>query len=259
MSRCANRKLLPRRKEFQMKQLVVIPIFWGASWRPPATPRSFLGGRRLTGAVEDVLGAGDNSFSYIDINGALWLIMHNFWYFRGLAEYGIEPGWVYPSHIVEEGPSHRTFGGDDCWQVLDNVVVEGDVPAPSSWDENIKALYAVFVEPGHYETDPNHFGWNDPYRDGASKVWVTANSDLAGGIETYAHEMVEGATGIQIADGPEENGPCGGKVVIDHLRLPTYWSEKLQACWPSDHAVFLAESLHSPEIVVFEEFHVLVR
>jgi len=90
-------------------------------------------------------------------------------------------------------------------------------------------------------------------------VWVTANSDLAGGIETYAHEMVEGATGKQIADGPEENGPCGGKVVIDHLRLPTYWSEKLQACWPSDHAVFLAESLHSPEIVVFEEFHVLVR
>jgi hypothetical protein len=206
-----------------------------------------------------VLGAGDNDFSYIDINGSLWLITRNNWYMRGLVEYGIEPGYIHPGYILDDEPSDP-FTMDQCWATIDKVVADGEVPAPDSWDAGIvKALYSLFVQRGHAYADPNIFGYNDPYTDGASKVWVTANSDLAGGIETFAHEMIEGSTGKQIADSKALGGPCGENVVLDHLRLPSYWSEKLGACWPTEHAVFLAESFHTSDISAFEEFHPLVK
>jgi len=133
------------------------------------------------------------------------------------------------------------------------VVKDGDVPAPNSWDKAFSPLYTLFVEPGSSFSDPNTFGRNDAYSDGASKAWVTANSNLAGGIHTFAHEMVEGSSGSRdIADKP----PCGGDVVLGGLTLPTYWSEKLGACWPSREAVLLAESIPSVAIDDLKNVHI---
>lgn len=221
-----------------LKQLVVIPIYWGSRWRPPRDPRE----RAL-------------HFTWVDMNSAMWAIMANSWYLRGLEEYGVAPGFVHPGHIVDDEPPKdpESFSDAQCWETIDRVVKDGDVPAPDSWDKTFSPLYTLFVEPGSSFSDPNIFGRNDAYSDGASKAWVTANSDLAGGIHTFAHEMVEGSSGSRdIADKP----PCGGDVVLGGLTLPTYWSEKLGACWPSREAVLLAESIPSVAIDDLKNVHV---
>jgi hypothetical protein len=213
-----------------LKRLVVIPVYWGLWWRPPKDRRA----RAL-------------HFTWVDINSAMWAIMGNSWYLRGLEEYGVAPGFIHPGYIVDEGPPKppANFSDDQCWSVIEEVVKDGNVPAPESWDDAVSPLYTLFVEPGSYYSDPNTFGRNAAYMDGASKAWVTANSDLSGAIHTYAHEMVEGSSGNRgIADKP----PCGEDVVLGGLTLPTYWSEKLRACWPSHEAVLLAESI--PKVAI---------
>jgi hypothetical protein len=215
-----------------LKRLVIVPIYWGSHWRPPSDPRE----RTLR-------------FTWIDINAAMWSIMGNAWYLRGLEEYGIAPGSVHPGHILDEEPpkSPASFSIEQCWETIDKVVANGHVPAPESWDDDLSPLYTLFVEPGSYYSDPNIFGSNDAYRAGASRAWVTANSNLAGAVHTFAHEMVEGSSGRrQIADMP----PCGEDVVLNGLTLPTYRSERLGACWPSRDAVFIAESI--PKVAIEE-------
>jgi len=197
------------------KKLTVVPIYWGSKWLPPEDPRM----RKLT-------------FTWHDINAAMWTIMRS-WYMLGLAEYGVAPGEVHPGYVITdaEAPAPATFDDNQCWTKINDTISAGHVPPKSAWDDTHKVMHALFLEPGSAFTDPNVFGKNNK---SAVQVWVTANSDLAGAIETYAHEMVECSAGKEIAD------PCQPNTeVIDGLRLPTYRSEQLNSCWPTHEAVLL--------------------
>jgi hypothetical protein len=195
--------------------LVVVPIYWGAKWLPPSDKRM----RRL-------------SFTLLDLNSAMWTIMRS-WYMLGLKDYGILPGTVHTGYAIQDpaDPSPQDFDPATCWAKINDVIAAGHVPQPDAWGDDHKVLYSLFLEPGSACSDPNIFGENDKQH---LHVWVTANSDLAGAIDTYAHEMVEGSSGDEIAD------PCKpNTVVIDGLRLPTYHSKTLNACWPTEEALLL--------------------
>jgi hypothetical protein len=196
------------------KELVIVPIYWGSKWLPPADKRF----RKLT-------------FTWIDINAAMWTIMRS-WYMLGLEEYGVLPGLVYPGHIIEDAndPPPQTFEISDGFDKIDQVIAAGDVPQRDAWGDDHKVLYVLFFAPESYCSNPNLFGYNN-HKD---EAWVTANSDLAGAIEFYAHEMVEGSSGEEIAD------PCQPRtVIIDQVRLPMYRSNALNTCWPTEEAVLL--------------------
>jgi hypothetical protein len=116
--------------------------------------------------------------------------------------------------------------------VIDRAISAKSVEAPAVYDQpalvgaRYRTVYSLFVAPDHYYTDPNIFGknWTD-YRPGAAASWVTSNSDLAGAIETFAHELIEGGSGAQIADDCETE-----TFELDGIRLPKY---KVDGnCWP---------------------------
>ena len=204
--------------------LVVVPIYWGSEWNDP----------RMHPLQPEL------AINWINVNAAMWTIMRS-WYMLGLAEYGVSPGLVHPGYIIQDpaDPPPQTFDPESpsdpvltspCWTKTNDVIAAGHVPPPETWP-NDKVLYTLFFQPGSACSDPNIFGQNDKTH---VHTWVTANSDLAGVIETYAHEMVEASSGQEIAD------PCRrDKIVIDGLRLPKYRSNTLNACWPTVEAILL--------------------
>ena len=204
------------------KKLVIVPIYWGSKWLPSSDPR-----------MQPL--HPESAITWINMNSAMWTIMRS-WYMLGLQDYGVLPGLVHPGYIIKDSEAvpPQTFTNDPqgaAWTTIDAVIDASQVPPPDAWGPDYKALYALLFEPGCANTDPNLFGYNDKAR---LHVWVTANSDLAGAIEFFAHEMVEASSGQEIAD------PCQpNTVVIDGLRLPLYRSQTLNACWPTEEAILL--------------------
>lgn len=201
-----------------MKKLAVVPIYWGSKWLPP------------TGVMQPL--RPEEAITWIHMNSAMWTIMRS-WYMLGLADYGVEPGLVHPGYVIRETedspPPPPTFESLQCWRKINDVIAGGLVPQPDAWGDDYKVLYSLFLQPGSRFTNPNRFGENlkkEVY------CWVTANSDLPGVIEFYAHEMLEASSNEEMAD------PCQPEtVVIDGLRLPTYKSKTLNTCWPTREAV----------------------
>jgi|SRR5439155_16844582 len=202
------------------KKLAVVPIYWGSKWLPP------------TGVMRPL---HPEQINWINMNTAMWTIMRS-WYMLALADYGIEPGLVHPGCLLqttEDQPAPPpTFDPLACWFQITNVVEGGLVPKPDAWGDDFKVFYCLFLQPGSACSNPTTFGQNDKER---VHAWVTANSDLPGAIETYAHEMLEASSGVEMAD------PCkkaaNPTVIIDGLRLPTYLSKTLNTCWPTQEAV----------------------
>ncbi len=191
-------------------QLYVVPIFWGQSW------------------------IGHTPYNCFDVLENVTTIMSGR-YLDGLAEYGIAAGGAASFGAVLHVPDSEIpnpFHDEDCWGVIDRAISAKSVEAPAVYDQpalvgaRYRTIYSLFVAPSHYYTDPNIFGknWTD-YRPGAAATWVSSNSDLAGAIETFAHELIEGGSGAQIADDCETE-----RFELDGIRLPKY---KVDGnCWP---------------------------
>jgi hypothetical protein len=216
------------------KKLVVIPIYWGSKWLPSTGPMRPL----------------QPEINWINVNAAMWTIMRS-WYMLGLQDYGVLPGIVHPGLIIEDSeavpPASFTNDQDGAaWSTMYAVIDAGRVPPPDAWGNDYIPLYALMFAPGSACTNGD-FGYNlsfsnllaAPESSGVG-VWVTANSDLAGAIETFAHEMVEGASGQQIADACQP-----ATAIIDGLKLPLYQSKTVNACWPTQDALELHRGFES--------------
>jgi hypothetical protein len=212
------------------RKLVVIPLFWGPKWSPKRTVF-----RSLTPDVNAV-----------NMISGMWTVMRS-WYMEGLLYYGIEPGFVHPGTKLQDAPP-PLFKDDDCWNRIDQAIGDEQVPQPDDFGPEFWAHYAIFPQPvSKLVSNPDGiFGRNKGYHEG-SEAWSTANSDLAGGIEYFAHEMVEGVSPND-RDIVDECYPKG-KVVINGLTLQKYaiwefrddpgpWLPALhRVCWPDDEAV----------------------
>jgi len=198
-------------------QLLVVPIFWG--WEIPPSNNS--------------------PFNVFDVLRGVIDIMDSH-YFDGLASYGLAAGGAYDyGATVPAGYKlPNPFTDQNCWDIIDRAIRENWVRPPEYYDNagNIinkyRTVYTLFVAPGHAFTDPNIFGRNSKqYRPGAGACWVTSNSDLAGGLGTFAHELIEAGTQAEIAD------PCAKDPTfyLNGVRLPKY--QVAGACWPDDKTI----------------------
>ena len=191
-------------------KLLVVPIMWGDSWRTH-TP-----------------------YDLFDVLRCVLSIMSSH-YLDGLGEYNIAPGgaFEYGAFLADPaGEVPNPFGDGDCWKTIDRAIDKNLVKSPAEYDQpapvgaRFRTVYALFIAPNHYYTDPNVFGknWTD-YRPGAAAAWVSCNSNLAGAVTTFAHELIEGGSGAQIADDCETES-----FSLDGLLLPKYKVDGV--CWP---------------------------
>jgi hypothetical protein len=199
-------------------QLLVVPIFWG--W--------------------DVPPSSSSPFNLFDMLVGVIDIMDSH-YLDGVTAYGLAAGgaYEYGATVPAGYPVPNPFTDQNCWDIIDLAIAENWVQNPGYYDNltplipKYRAVYTLFVAPGHYYTDPNIFGRNSKqYRPGASACWVTTNSDLAGGLSTFAHELIEAGTQAEIAD-PCEKDP---DFYLNGVRLPKY--QVNGACWPDDKTIF---------------------
>lgn len=223
------------------KKLAVVPIYWGSKWLPASTAA------QKVAEIEARTLLGREQINWINLNAAMWTIMRS-WYMLGFAEYGIEPGMVHPGYVLRDAEDQPppTFDANLCWFKINDVIAGGLVPAPDAWGDDYKVLYCLFLQPRSENTDRSVFGQNDK---NAVHAWVTANSDFPGVVETYAHEMVEASTGQEIADPCQRNTPA--TVMIDGLRLPLFFSNQLNTCWPTQQAIaaqraFVLQAISQP-------------
>jgi hypothetical protein len=202
------------------QQLVVVPVYWGQKWLP-GDPKM------------QPLNRSDG-IDWVKMNSAIWTVLTS-WYMTGLQDYGVIPGFAHPGLVDADSSPPNPFEDAAAWDKLEEVISSGSVPAPDAWGDDHKVLYSLFMEPGAAYVDPNIFGRNDKDR---VRVWVTANSDFPGVVETFAHELVECASHDEIAD------PCQPNTVeIRGLRLPKYHSKSLNTCWPTDEAMMAHRGL----------------
>lgn len=199
-------------------QLLVVPIYWGWPVPLPATA----------------------PFTVFDILKGIMAIVDSP-FLDGLAEYGIAARGAYAyGAIVPAGYKvPNPFTSQQCWDMIDRALNEKWVDQPVAYDtewpvlNRYRTVYTLFVAPGNYHDDPNIFGENSKtYRPGAAACWVTANSDLAGALGTFAHELVEGGSGHEIAD----DCANAGTFYLNGVRLPKYIVNG--SCWPDEATLF---------------------
>jgi hypothetical protein len=205
-----------------MQQLVVVPVYWGPKWLPGDPKMQPLD--------------RSQGIDWVKMNPAIWTILTS-WYMTGLQDYGLTAGFAHPGFVDADSSPPASFEDSFAWAKLDEVITSGRVPSPDAWGADYKVLYSLFMEPGSANKDANIFGRNDKDR---VRVWVTANSDFPGVVETFAHELIEGSSHDEIAD------PCQPNTVeIRGLRLPQYHSKSLNTCWPTEEAMEAHRGLES--------------
>ncbi len=200
-------------------QLVIVPIYWG--WNVPPLP--------------------SDSFTVFDVLREIVSLVGSH-LFDGMPAYGLAPTATYDYGATVPGsiPVPSTFTDDDCTAVLNRALSEGWVRKPdTAWNDILnplqqpfRAVYCLLIAPGHSFTDPNIFGKNyKQFRPQAAGCWATFNSDLAGGIQTLAHEIIEGGSGQEIVD------DCRNQIWYSNgVKLSKYKVNGV--CWPDDAQIF---------------------
>jgi hypothetical protein len=189
-------------------KVVIVPIFWGDAWNQGKGPIPWKG-------------------VYVDVQRVA-----RSYYLNGLAGHGLAPvAQVEPQILVPATQSQipNNFNADQIWKFLDGEIdTNRTVPPPGTWDQTkFRVYYGIAIAPNHANANPNHFGENNPYPGyrGVSAGYATANSDRPGVVETFWHEVIEGASGDQIGDACEKE-----KFPVDGIRVQRYFVDG--RCWP---------------------------
>ncbi|MES2222609.1 MAG: hypothetical protein V4587_16785, partial [Acidobacteriota bacterium] len=173
-------------------------------------------------------------------------------YLDGLASYGVSAGgfYEYGATVPAGYPLPNPFSDSDCAGIISRAISEKWVQTPQEYNgqqptgglfpdvaavlagPKFRVVYTLFLGPGNAYTDPNIFGKNTKQlMPEAASCWVTSNSDLAGSLSTFAHELIEAGSGEEIAD-PCQTQPS---FYLDGVRLPKY--QVNGACWPDEATI----------------------
>src|SRR5712671_2104093 len=212
-----------------VKQMIVIPIYWGEWWLP----------------------VRNNAYSWIELNGLLTTILGGK-YMDGLNQYGFGRGSIPGEYVYQKDPPANGFADSQMQWMFKNAIDGGFIPRPDSFDlATQQPFYARIVKPGveHLltttvdgklvERDPDvntgayHFGFTYDYGKGGSwggqACWVKADTTAVGTLGRLVHEMAEAYSGnAEIADRCEGHD----RVLVDGVPVPQYWSEADGGCWP---------------------------
>ena len=187
------------------RTIVIVPVFWGKAWLP-----------------------GNGPIPWTDVDADIRTVAGSY-YLAGLADHGLAAiATVQPAMVVQAAQDEipNPLKEQDVWGLLDGLIDNGTVQAPSHWDANqFRVYYGVAVAPGHADENPIHFGKNNKTYRGASAGYATANSDRAGVVQTYWHEVIEGAANDEIVDDCRAQ-----RIIAKGVRVSRY---KVRGrCWP---------------------------
>jgi hypothetical protein len=205
-----------------VKQLILIPIYWGEWWAPTRT----------------------NAYSWSDVNGAAAAVVGGR-YMDGLSQYGIGRGAVSKTYLCRVDPPAGSFSPSSVHRMLWTAIDSGYVAKPDEFDlQAQQPFYSVIVQPGagapaETARAAYHFEFSYDYGDGrepwiAQACWVRGDATAVGTVCRWVQEMAEACT--------EGHGDisdrCQGRppVLVDRVNVPQYWSVLDNACWPPPDA-----------------------
>jgi hypothetical protein len=218
-----------------VKQLILIPIYWGDWWYP----------------------ARHNAYNWLDVNGLVFSVLTGR-YMDGLNQYGIGRGFVGGQWVKKEDPIWAAgFGDSEMQAVFKEAIRGGWVHQPDDFDlATQQPFYALMVKPGveHLRdatpdgtvaqdtpdvgTGAYHFGFTYEYGDGrpnwnGQACWVKSGTSATETLGRLVHEMAEAYAGKEVSDLCQFQTP----VVVHGVTVPQYWSAADNSCWPpSDSA-----------------------
>jgi hypothetical protein len=206
-----------------MKQIVIVPIYWGDWWVP----------------------ARGSPYNWAEVNGLLQTVVGGR-YMDCLNQYGIGRGVVSKTYVYPLDPPSSGFSDPMRDWMFKTAINGGHVPAPTDYDLNTQEpFYCLIVKPGvEHLLDPSlapdvatgayHYPFLEQYWDGGTwpggqVCWVKGDSSISGTIQRIVHEMAEAySTAGEISDQCQSQGP----VVVDGITVPQYWSVADNACCP---------------------------
>lgn len=219
-----------------VKQLVLVPIYWGEWWVP----------------------ALGNSYNWAEVNGLLQTVVGGR-YTDYLNQYGMGRGYVSRTYVYPVDPPNSGFTDGMRDFVFRTAINDGHVYAPSDYDLNIQQpFYCLIVKPGvEHLLDPSlmpdvntgayHYNFNRSYWDsgrwGGQVCWVKGDSTSMGTMQRLVHEMAEAYSGVgEISDQCQSTG----LVSVDGLQVPQYWSVADNSCCPPADPIPLPPTPPSP-------------
>lgn len=226
-----------------IKQIVVIPIYWGQWWIPTA----------------------GNAYNWAEVNGLLQTVVGGR-YMDCLNQYGIGRGGVSTTYVHPLDPPELGFSDDMRDHMFRLAINGGHVPAPSDYDlARQQPFYCLVVKPGiehllapslapdvgtgayHYQFQPEY--WDDGTWPDGQVCWVKGDMTGGGTVQRLLHEMAEACSGAgEISDRCQSEDP----VVVDGVTVPQYWSVADNACRPvADPAV--SPPTHLPKVAVYAQ------
>lgn len=207
-----------------IKQIIIIPIYWGAWWVP----------------------AANNAYNWAEVNGLLQTAVGGR-YMDCLNQYGLGRGWVSTTHVYQLDPPVSGFSDYMRDYMFRTAIDGGHVPAPSDFDlARQQPFYCLIVKPGiehllapslapDINTGAYHYPFQSEYWAGGAwpggqVCWVKGDSTSQGTVQRVLHEMAEAYSAAgEISDKCASQGP----VVVDGVRVPQYWSVADNACCPT--------------------------
>ena len=211
------------RKGSAIKQIVVIPIYWGPWWIP----------------------AAGNAYNWAEVNGLLQTVVGGR-YMDYLNQYGVGRGNVSTTYVHPLDPPELGFS--DCMRdhMFRLAINGGHVPAPSDYDlARQQPFYCLLVKPGiehlrspslspDVNTGAYHYPFQPAYWDGGrwsdgQVCWVKGDMTVGGTVRRLLHEMAQACSGAgQISDRTRTADPAVG----DGVTVLQYWSVATDACQP---------------------------
>ncbi|PZS25387.1 MAG: hypothetical protein DLM59_20405 [Pseudonocardiales bacterium] len=198
-----------------VKQLILIPIYWGDWWMP------------IRG----------NAYNWADVNGPMAKVVTGR-YADGLIEYGYGRGTVSKTYLLHVDPPAGGLGDVLLRRTLRSAIDAGHVAGPDEFDlAEQQPCYALILAPdperdsvvtAQFEFDYDYGDGRDPWVGRAS--WVRGDVTAAGTVRRLARELAAVCTEGhgEVADRCRDGQP----VFVDRVSVPQYWSVAHNACWP---------------------------
>jgi hypothetical protein len=204
-----------------LREMTIHPIFWGDWWLP----------------------VRDNDYNWGDVFAAIYTAVTGR-YMDELNQYNIGRGRIGKVYVHTSDPPSTGWTDYQHGALLKLAIDEGHIESPFKRGKNELPFYCVIVKPGieHMNADgkpePDLWGYHFPFvyelpglmQWSGQACWVKGQATAEETAAICAHEFTEAYAGSEIADMCEQNP----RVQVDGVRLPQYFSQRRNACWPQN-------------------------
>lgn len=194
-----------------VKQVILIPIFWGEWWTP----------------------ALGHAYKWADVTTPMARVVSGR-YMDGLNQYGLGRGTVSKTYLHQVDPAPGGFGEVNLQWVVRSAIESGRVARPDEFDlETQLPCYSVIVapDPEHDAEQSSPFDVSHGSNPWVGRAcWVRADQTAAGTVRRWVRELARACT--EGHDDVVDRCQAGSPVFVDRVSVPRYWSVQDDACWP---------------------------